>query len=291
MDVAALLVELRELIVRHVGDERIEGLIVSRHESSERDYQLTEPLLVIMAQGGKRLYLDGGVLEYGAGDALVVTTTLPLSGHFLDASPESPALAIGLRLDPQAITAILPQTPETDSSTSRGSLGIAAQPASTSLLDAAVRMLRLLDDSGDSAFMASLIRQEVLWLLLRSPLGRAVAQIGTSDSDLNHVGRAIATIRQRLTEPIAVDELAREAGMSRATFHRHFRRITGCSPLQFQKTLRLQEARTLLLARATAAEAAGLVGYGSPTQFSREYRRYFGEPPVTHATRTGRVGT
>lgn len=284
MDAAALLAELHELILAHVGDERLEELIVSRHEHSEPDYQLAEPLLVIMARGGKRLYLDGEVLDYAAGDALVVTTTMPLSGHFIDASPRSPALAVGLRLNPQAIAAILPQVSEVGSSRLGAPRGIAVEAAGASLLDAVVRLLRLLDDPADSRFLASLIHQEILWLLLRSPLGRAVAEVGTSDSDLSRIARAIATIRLRLAEPIEVRELARQAGMSLATFHRHFHRITGTSPLQFQKTLRLQQARTLLLARATAAETSVLVGYGSATQFSRDYRRYFGAPPRRHAS-------
>lgn len=290
MDVAALLEEMRERIVCHVGDEQIDGLIVSRHENSEPDYQLTEPLLVIMARGAKRLYLDDHVLEYRAGDALVVTTTLPLSGHFVDVSAQNPALAIGLRLDPQAIAAILPQAAGLLSSKAVGGPAVSANTAGAMLLDAAVRLLRLLDDPVDAPFIAPLVRQEIMWLLLRSPLGGAVAEIGMTDSDLNQVGRSIAMIRQRLAEPISIDELARCAGMSLATFHRHFRRITGSSPLQFQKTLRLQEARALLLARGTAAEVSGLVGYGSPTQFSREYRRYFGEPPMAHAARTRRAG-
>ncbi len=282
-----LLDEMCERIAVHAGhDSRspIEGFLVSRVEDSEPDYELTEPLVVVMAQGGKRLYLDQDVLEYGAGDCLVVTTSLPLSGHFLDASPQRPALAVGLRLRAERIAPLLPRLPRGRRPAS--DLAVATHPADADLLDAVVRMLRLLDRPEDLAVLAPLIEQEILWRLLTGPLGATAAQIGIDDNALSHVTRAIASIRVNLAEPMSVPRLARAASVSAATFHRHFRGVTGMSPLQFQKHLRLQEARSLLLTQAHDVTTVGqLVGYHSPTHFNREYRRLFGTPPGRDALR------
>lgn len=275
------LAELRELIGRHAGRDsgsRIDGFLVSRAESPAPDYELTQPVMVVMAQGGKRLYLDQEVIEYGAGDCLVVTTSLPLTGHFLGASPEAPALAIGLQLPPARIAPLVTQLryrPPADFGR-----GLATCPVGDDLLGAVVRMLRLLDQPGDIEVLAPLIEREIIWRLLTGPLGPKIAQIGLDDSALVHVSRAISWIRDNLTESVPVPRLATVAGMSNATFHRHFRAVTGMTPLQFQKCLRLQEARSLLVTRAHPVTTVGeLVGYRSPTQFNREYRRLFGAPP------------
>jgi AraC-like DNA-binding protein len=290
MTTEALLEEIRDRIAAHARRDprsRIDGFLVSRAEGSEPDYELTDPLVVVMAQGGKRLYLDQEVVEYGAGDCLVVTTSLPLSGHFLEASRERPALAIGLRLRPERVAPLVARLRRTRAATS--DLAVATCPADEGLLDAVARMLRLLDPpygDADREVLAPLIERELLWRLLTGPLGTTVAQIGLDDSALVHVSRAISWIRGHLAEPMAVPQLAALAGMSTATFHRHFRGVTGMTPLQYQKHLRLQEARALLVARAHDVTTVGeLVGYHSPTQFNREYRRLFGVPPGRDAAR------
>jgi AraC-like DNA-binding protein len=277
-----LLDEIRERVARHADAEpgpQVAGLVVSRYETSEPEHQVTEPLFVLMAQGGKRLYFDRQVIEYRAGDCLVVTASMPLSGHFINASPGNPALAVGLRLAASKIAALLPQMPESTGEGQPPEATIGTHPADNQLLDAAARMLRLLEDPADAAVLAPLIEREILWRLLRGPLGGSIMQLGLADSVLNHVGRAITKIREDLAEPAQVATLAGAAGMSLSTFHRHFRRLTGTSPLQFQKSLRLQEARSLLVTGGNVTEAARLVGYSSPTQFNREYRRQFGLPP------------
>ena len=154
------------------------------------------------------------------------------------------------------------------------------------LLDAVARMLRLLDHPTDAPVLAPLIEREILWRLLTGPQGGMVRQIGLADSGLSHVSRAIRWIRDNYAEPMRIDDLARLAGMSPSAFHRHFRAVTAMSPLQFQKRIRLQEARSLLLARPGDVAGVGhLVGYDSPSQFSREYRRLFGAPPGQDAAR------
>lgn len=278
-----LLDEICERITRHAGADsrtQIDGFVVSRHESSAPDYELAEPLFVLMAQGGKRLYFDRRVIDYRAGDCLAVTASMPLSGHFIDASPEHPALAIGMRLGAAQIAALRPQLHEEAEGRAPSKSSIAVHPADDQLLDAVLRLLRLLDEPVDAVVLAPLIEREILWRLLRGPLGSSIAQIGLADSVLSHIGDAISQIRENLSEPVAIRELARVAGMSVSTFHRHFHRLTGLSPLQFQKRLQLQAARSLLLAEASVTAVAHAVGYGSPTQFNREYRRQFGMPPA-----------
>jgi AraC-like DNA-binding protein len=284
------LAEIRGLIATHARPDlrtSIDGVLLSKVESTAPDHSLTEPLLVVMAQGGKLLMLGDQVHEYRAGQFLLVTATLPVSGHFIDATVRTPALGMGLVLRADAIAPLLLQAP-----TGRWSRGAADLPAiatgeaSADLLDAVTRMLRLLDSPADAAVLAPLIEKEILWRLLTGPNGGMIRQIGLVNSGLAHVSRAIGWIRDNFAEPLRIDDLARLAGMSTSAFHRHFRVITAMSPLQFQKQLRLQEARSLLVARPGDVAGVGhLVGYDSPSQFNREYRRLFGAPPGQDAAR------
>ncbi|MFD3483262.1 AraC family transcriptional regulator N-terminal domain-containing protein [Streptomyces sp. NPDC058665] len=285
-----LLDELRTLIASHAradGGSTIDGLLLSRVETVEPHHSLTEPLLVIMAQGGKRLLLGDEVYEYRAGQYLIVTTDLPVSGHFLGARPDHPSLGLGLVLRPGAIAPLL-----LESTAQRRTRGAAAPPAIATgeadreLLDAVTRLARLLDQPADAPVLAPLIEREILWRLLSGPHGGMIRQIGLPDSNLTHINRAVQWIRDNYAEPLRVDDLARLAGMSASAFHRHFRTITATSPLQFQKRIRLQEARSLLLAQPNDVAGAGhLVGYDSQSQFTREYRRLFGAPPGRDAAR------
>ena len=154
------------------------------------------------------------------------------------------------------------------------------------LLDAVARLLRLLDQPADAPVLAPLTEREILWRLLTGPHGGMVRQIGLAGSGLSHVSRAIRWIRDNYAEPMRIPDLARQTGMSPSAFHRHFRAVTAMSPVQFQKCIRLQNARSLLVARPGDVAAVGhLVGYDSPSQFNREYRRLFGAPPGQDAAR------
>ncbi|MHA6617725.1 AraC family transcriptional regulator [Pseudonocardia sp. DLS-67] len=281
--------EIRRLIATHARPDlgtSIDGLLLSRVETQEPDHSLTDPLLVVMAQGGKRLLLGDEVFEYRAGQFLVVTTDLPVSGHFLDAGPLTPALGTGLVLRPAVIAELLLEAPAARPSRSPTGPAIATGEAGPDLLDAVARLLRLLDHPADARVLAPLVEREILWRLLTGPQGAVVRQIGLADSSTSQVGRVTRWLRDNYAEPVRIEDLARMAGMSPAAFHRHFRAVTRMSPLQFQKCIRLQEARSLLLARPDDVAGAGhLVGYDSPSQFSREYRRLFGAPPGQDAAR------
>lgn len=281
-----MLDEIRRLIATHARPDLqtlIDGLLLSRVDTSEPDYSLAEPLLVVMAQGAKRLLLDDRIVEYRAGQCLVVTAELPLTGHFIDASPRTPALGMGLVLRPAAIAPLLLEAPPRR----RAELpAIATSDASPDLLDAVGRLLRLLDHPADAPVLGPLVEREILWRLLTGPHGGMIRQIGLADSNLTYVNRAIRWIRDNYAEPLRIADLAGLAGMSPSAFHRHFRAVTAMSPLTFQKRIRLQEARALLVARPDDVAGVGhLVGYESPSQFSREYRRLFGVPPGQDAAR------
>jgi AraC-like DNA-binding protein len=285
-----LLDEIRGLIAAHARPDMhtsIAGLLLSKVETETPDHSLTDPLLVVMAQGGKRLLLGDQVFEYRAGQCLVVTTGLPVTGHFLEATPHTPSLAMGLVLRPAAIAPLLLEGPAGRWSRATAGLpAIATGEAGPDLLDAMARLLRLLNHPADAHVLAPLIEREILWRLLTGPHGDMIRQIGLADSSLSHVSRAIRWIRDNYAEPMRIDDLARMTGMSTPAFHRHFRAVTTMSPLQFQKRIRLQEARSLLLARPDDVAGVGhLVGYDSPSQFNREYRRLFGAPPGQDATR------
>jgi AraC-like DNA-binding protein len=275
--------ELRKLIAKHARSDlltSIDGLFLSRVETAQPDYSLTEPLLVVMAQGGKRLLLGDRVFEYRAGQFLVVTTDLPVTGHF-----RTPALAMGLALRPDVIAPLLleasarPRTTTTQPAIATGSVD-------PDLLDAVTRLVRLLDHPSDAPVLAPLVEREILWRLITGPRGGVVRQIGLADSGLTHINRVIHWLRENYAEPVSIEDLARLAGMSPSMFHRHFRAVTTLSPLQFQKRLRLQAARAVLVVRPDDVAGVGhLVGYDSPSQFSREYSRLFGAPPSQDAAR------
>lgn len=267
----------------------IDGLLVSNVATTPAtpEYSVTHPLLVVMAEGGKRLLLGDQLIEYGPGDCLVITANLPVTGHWVDTDGTGRALGMGVVLRPAAIAELLLRAPAGRwPRAAPDRPAIATGVAEPELLDAAARMVRLLDHPADAQVLAPLITQEMLWRLLTGPLGDTMRQIGLADSDLSHISRAIAWIRDNYAEPMRIDDLARLSGMSASAFHRHFRAVTAMSPLQFQKRVRLQHARSLLV--ANPADIAGVghrVGYDSPSQFTREYRRLFGAPPGQDAER------
>ncbi|MDV3128227.1 AraC family transcriptional regulator [Mycobacterium sp. 21AC1] len=278
------LADIRALIAMHARPDLrtpIDGLLLSKvTRSATPDYSLTEPLLVVMAQGGKRLLLGERVFEYRAGHCLIVTANLPVTGEYL-----APSLGMGLVLRPAAVAALMLQVP-TAPRTSPTGPAMATGPADAELLDAVARMLRLLNHPADAPVLAPLIEQEILWRLLTGPHAQMVRQIGLADSDLAHLSVAIGWIRENFAEPVRIEDLARMCGMSTSAFHRHFRAVTAMSPLQFHKRIRLQQARTLLVAQRDDIAGVGhRVGYDSPSQFTREYRRLFGATPGQDAAR------
>jgi AraC-like DNA-binding protein len=282
---------LREVIRRHAHNEHtatpIDGLMITATDHpTEPRAGIAERSLAIVAQGAKRTVVGDGVFDYRAGDFLVVSLDLPVIGQVTTATPATPFLGLGVRLDPTEIAALLVESatlgvPAGSSTATPGRTpAIAVARAGDDLLDACGRLAGLLDAPRDAPILAPLHRREILWRLLNGPHGPLIRQIGLADGNLAHIARTVSWIRRNYRDTVRVDELAALAGMSSSVFYRHFRLVTQLTPIQYQKAIRLQEARLLLIAgRGDVAEISHLVGYDSTSQFSREYRRRFGSPP------------
>ncbi|MEV7239018.1 AraC family transcriptional regulator [Streptomyces sp. NPDC051020] len=248
---------------------------------------VTEPCLALVAQGAKRSVLGERIFDYRAGQYLVVTLDLPLTSQITHAEAAEPFLALGLPLKPAVIAQLLLDA-GTGGGTGRGGSGvaIATSEAGDDLLDAVVRRLRLVGNPLDQRVLAPAIEREIHWRLLTGPQAATVREIGLADSRLSLIARAISWLQARYAEVIRIDDLAAEVGLSVSSLNRHFRAVTAMSPLQYQKQLRLQKARIQLIANPHDIAAIGhAVGYDSPSQFSREYKRMFGAPPGQDAAR------
>ncbi|HEY0944305.1 MAG TPA: AraC family transcriptional regulator [Opitutaceae bacterium] len=242
------------------------------------------PLFCMLVSGRKRVWLGRQDFIYGPRDYLITFADLPLTAQVV----EAPYLGFSFALDPKVIAEVLLNLPKTDAG-KFASKGVAVAQAEEELVDAVTRLLRLLDRPQHVPIMAPMIEREILFLLLQGAHADTIRQLGAPASPLSQVRRAIDWIREHYREVMRIERVARVAGMSAPTLHRHFRAVTNLSPLQFQKRLRLEEARRRLLAeRADAASVAFDVGYESPSQFSREYRRLFGAPPRRDASETRR---
>ncbi|MEW2514800.1 AraC family transcriptional regulator [Streptomyces sp. NPDC046870] len=285
-----LLDEMRELLNRHARPDfttAIDGVQACRFDQrSAPAAGMSGTVLAVIAQGGKRLALGERLYEYGPGQYLVSSVDLPVTGHVIDTG--QPTLGFGMTLDPADIAQLLLDADPRDlpAPALSASVGIAVSQAPSELLDAIVRLLRLLDRPADRKILAPLVKREILWHLLRGEQGPAIRQLGLADSGLAHISRAVRQIREHYAESFRVEDLAQTAGMSVSAFHRNFHAVTGMSPIQFHKRIRLQEARLLLASRPSDVTGVGhTVGYASSSQFSREYRRMFGTPPSQDAVR------
>ncbi|RAK56806.1 AraC family transcriptional regulator [Phenylobacterium deserti] len=248
-------------------------------EAGEPSSIVYRPLMCLIVAGAKRTVLGERVYRYAAGDYIAASVDLPVTGQVTDA----PYAAISFDLDPARIADLLLDLPPAPDS---GPVGLEVHRAEPDLVDALVRLTRLLERPADIPVLAPMISREVLWRLLQGPSGPMVRQIALSESRLSQVNRAIRWLRANYAEAMRVEALANLAGMSLASFHRHFKAVTAMSPLQYQKQLRLQEARSRLMSQPGDVAGVGFaVGYDSPSQFSREYARLFGAPPGRDAVR------
>jgi AraC-like DNA-binding protein len=280
------LTELRTLIDRHGDADKREtalpNVALFRSETTTTPMPgCYRPLACFVAQGSKRVMLGDRVFQYDPAKYLVVTVDLPAIAGISEASPEKPYLAAALALDPATLAALLLELPAAERERQDApAAGLRVSPMTPDLLDPVARLIRLLDHPEDIPVLAPLAEREILYKLLRGEQGAMLRQIALADSRLSQINRAIEWIKHNYARPLRVDTLAEVANMSPSSFHRHFKAVTELSPLQFQKQIRLQEARRLLLAENANAQSIGFaVGYESPSQFSREYSRLFGAPP------------
>ena len=276
--------DLAALVARHVPSTGMVRTPIDRLSLFRADAP-TVPLpavyeasLCVIAQGTKRVSLGERSLVYDAAHYLLVSVDLPLVGHVIQADRDAPYLCCKIDLDQAALADLIlaegGRAPRADLP------ALAVYRSDDDLIDATCRLMRLLDQPASIPALAPLIEREILYRLLTGPHGPALRYMAVADSHLNQVSRAIATIRTGFDRPLRIGDIATAAGMSASSLHEHFKAVTRMTPLEYQKQLRLQEARRLMLSAGTTASSAGFaVGYESPSQFTREYARLFGAPP------------
>jgi len=245
-----------------------------------------EPTLCLVAQGRKRAVLGSTAFIYDPASFLIASVDLPVMGAVTQASPDRPYLCLQLDLDMAALGELAIRHPVTHANPNRLSSGLTLNRTTPALLDAALRLAGLLDMPEDIRGLAPLFTREILYRLLTGASGGAIRQMAQSDSRLNQISRAIVWIRTHFREACPIEQAAAIAGMSRSSFHSHFKAVTAMSPLEFRTLLRVQEAQRLMVSEACDAASAGFaVGYASPSQFSRDYVRLMGASPARHANR------
>lgn len=257
------------------GMEFIRGSI-----AGEPVHSVYLPSLCVIAQGAKQAMLGNEVYLYDRSRYLVASVDLPITGTIIEATPAQPYLCFKLDLDPREIASLLLDAELPAASGTGPARGLFVSRLSREMIDAVLRLVRLLDAPEDIPALAPLARREILYRLLKSEEGYRLRQMATAHSQAKRIAKAIEWLKSHYVEPLRIEHVASEANMSASSLHHHFKAITAMSPLQYQKQLRLQEARRLLLSEAVDAATAGhRVGYESPSQFSREYSRLFGAPP------------
>lgn len=281
--------ELADLITRHTDGKgngchqtAIAQLEFQRESSVSTALRgVCDPIFAILVQGKKELLLNDEIYRYGAAQYLVVSVDLPLTAFVVEATSDKPYLGFKLTLNPYHLCDLMIQASAIQRQQENAVRGLFVSTTDMPLLDGALRLTKLLDTPQDIPILAPLIIRELYYRLLTSDQGAAVRQIATSGSHMQRIAEVIKQLKDDFTLPLRIENLARQAGMSASSLHHHFKAVTSMSPLQYQKQLRLLEARRLMLAEnANASNAAYQVGYESPSQFSREYARMFGAPPI-----------
>lgn len=265
----------------------VSGLSLFRREEPTGPITgMYEPSVCLIAQGAKRVRLGDDTYLYDQHHYLITSVHLPTVVQIVEASPEKPYLGLRLMLDLREISQLMVDSSLPQPRAQLSSRGMATGEVTLPLLTAFQRLIDLLTEPQDIPILAPIIQREIIYRLLVGDQGARLRQIASAGSQSHQIARAIDWLKGNFSQPLSIDDLAAQVRMSSSTFHHHFRSMTALSPLQFQKQLRLQEARRLMLAeRMDAANAAFQVGYESPSQFSREYNRLFGAPPLRDITK------
>lgn len=283
--------ELAERITRAIpedgGIEPLPGLHLFRSSTpTEPLHGVSKPSFCVIAQGSKEVLLGDSRYRYDPAHYLLATVELPIVAQVLEASADRPYLSLRLDLDPALVGSVMVEAGRL-SSQSRGDVrALDVSPLGESLLDTVVRLVRLLDSPAEARVLRPLITREIVYRLLMGEQGNRLRHVALLGGHTDRIAEAVERLRRELDQPLRIDSLARELGMSVSGFHHHFKAVTAMSPLQFQKQLRLQEARRILLGEnLDAASAGSRVGYDDASQFSREYKRLFGQPPLRDVER------
>jgi len=289
---AALCAELAALIEQRTGadgghETPIPQLTLWRFSNpTEPAHVIQQPAVYVVVQGRKRVTVGDQTYVYDPSQYLAVSLELPAVGHVVEASPDAPYLCITLRVDTRELAALIVETGRTAPRDTHDGSAVFVSSLQAPLLDAFLRLVRLLDAPQDIPVLAPLVLRELHFRLLQGEQHGRLAEMAIGDGRVRRVAGAIGWIKEHYSEPLQIEALAKRVNMSASALHAHFRAVAGVSPIQYQKHLRLQEARRLLLVGATSAEAVAYeVGYASASQFSREYGRLFGQPPRRDAER------
>ena len=280
--------ELAALIARYATEDGdigtpIDGLFIGRRSApTEPFHKGQHACFALVAQGAKSVTVGSETHHYGVGSCIVISLDLPVISCVTEASPEVPQLGMGMLINAGRLREVIARLPVPHPAfTTAPMRGVGVNQAAPELLDAVIRLLRLLDTPADIPAMAPLIEQEILYRLLTGPDGPRLLNIARADTPGNRIARAVAWLREHYARPLRIEDLAGDCGMSVSSLHHHFKAVTALTPVQYQKQLRLHEARRLMLEEACDAGTAGhRVGYLSPSQFSREYSRLYGCPPA-----------
>ena len=284
--------ELAERVARAVREdgavEAPGGLSLLRRSSpTPKDHGVSSPALCLIAQGSKEVLLGDDCYRYDADHYLITAAALPTATRVTEASEERPYLGVVLGLDPALVGSVMVEASHPAPGDRTAVRAFEVSPLDAGLLDAVVRLVGLLDAPADEArFLRPLITREIVFRLLKGEQGDRLRQIAVLSGHSHRIARALERLQKDFDRPLRIEDIAGELGMSVSGFHHHFRAVTAMSPLQFQKRMRLQEARHLMLAEDLDAAGAGYrVGYSDTSHFTREYKRLFGEPPMRDVER------
>ncbi len=283
--------ELVERIARAVpGDGLADpqpGVNLARFaRPTELHHGFLEPCFCVIAQGAKTLTLGGDVFRYDPAHYMIATVGVPMTAQVVEASPDRPYLSLRLELDPAAVASVMVESGPAQPRGDDGIRAVDVSPLDADLLDATVRLVRLMETPDAYRALAPMVVREIVYRLLTGAQAGRMRHLATVGGHAHRMVRAVAKLREKFDKPLRIERVAKELGMSTSGFHAHFKSVTAMSPLQFQKSLRLQEARRLMLGEhLDAAEAGFRVGYEDPAYFSRDYKRHFGEPPMRDVER------
>jgi AraC-like DNA-binding protein len=267
--------------------EPLKGLRLHRASSAtEPVYGVSDPAFCVIAQGSKEVFLGDTRYQYDPMHYLLATAELPIVSHVIEASQERPYLSLSVKLDPTLVGSVMVEAGQVAPRSLATARAINVSPLDASLLDAVVRLVRLLDTPAEAPFLAPLITREIVYRLLVGEQGDRLRHLAVQGGHTHRITRAIDRLRNEFDQPLRIDDIAQGLGLSVSSFHHHFKAITAMSPLQFQKQIRLQEARRLMLGEGLDAASAGYrVGYNDASHFNREYKRLFGLPPLRDVER------
>jgi AraC-like DNA-binding protein len=265
----------------------LQGLRLARSSKTrQKVYGVSNPTFCVIAQGRKEIYLGGSPYQYDPHNYLLATAELPIVSWVLEASEDQPYLGLQLCLDAALVGSVMVEIGQLPPQNQKAVKAIEVSPLDSTLLDATVRLVRLLDSPNEARVLLPLITREIIYRLLVGEQGHRLRQMTILGGHTHRIAQAVERICREFDQPLYVEEIARGIGMSVSGFHHHFKEVTAMSPLQFQKQLRLQEAQRLMIGEALDAATAGYrVGYDDASQFNRDYKRLFGVTPMRDVER------